>query len=330
MAIGWAVLGTGRHVMDRMAPAMSRAADTRLAAVCSRDLARTEEVAGRFGFARAYDSYEAMLKDDSVEAVYICTPNALHAEQTIQAARAGKHVLVEKPMALSRAEAEAMIEACEGRGVRLGVGFHSRHHPAQQEARRLVSEGKLGKAFFFQGNWIAPSPSRDGWWQDPGMIGAYIMMARGVHLIDLICYLSGREPESVSMMTDGQREDRPLEETAVATLRLGDDVFGSFVASRRVGGARNSYTVCGLEGHLQAVGTIGPNPNGTLRVVAAESAAETEYHAKNPFQQEVEAFNQAIREGTTPNASGLDGLRVVRITEALLESARSGKNVAVK
>lgn len=329
MAIGWAIVGTGFHARERMAPAMSRAEGTALAAVCSRDLARAKEFAARFGFARYYDSYEALLADDAVEAVYICTPNSLHAEQTVQAARAGKHVLVEKPMALSVRDAECMVEECEKAGVRLGVGFHLRHHPAHPEARRVIAEGRLGSPFMFHARWVEASERRSGWWDDPTMIGAYITMARVVHLIDLVCYLSGREPTAVSMMTDGQRSDRPLEENAVAILRLGDGVFGSLLATRHAASAQNGFAVYGTAGCLQAEGTVGPDPTGTLRVVTGDVVAESRYHAKSPFQEEIEAFNRAVQEGTAPSASGYDGLRVVRVTEALLRSAREGVVVPV-
>src|SRR5512146_1808318 len=133
MAVGWGVLGTGSHV-HRIIPSLRAAEGSALSAICSRDLTRAQEMATECGFARAYDSYQAMLGDDSVEAVYICTPNALHAQHAIQAAQAGKHVLVEKPMTLTSPDAEAMIEACEAANVRLGVGFHLRHHTAQKDA----------------------------------------------------------------------------------------------------------------------------------------------------------------------------------------------------
>ena len=327
MAVGWAVVGTGDHLQRRMAPALSRAADTRLAAVYSREAARAEETAERFGFARAYDSYAALLKDDAVDAVYICTPNSLHAEQTVQAARAGKHVLVEKPMALTRGDAEAMVEACEVADVRLGVGFHLRHHPAHREARRLIAEGHLGEPVLLDAKFIAASPRRDGWWQNPAMIGAYIMMARGVHLLDLICYLSAREPETVLLMSDGQRPERPLEETAVATLRLGEGTFATAFAARATAGAPNAFSVYGTRGMLQGIGTIGPEATGTLRVSTGSTEGEVAYHGKDPFQEEIEAFNRAVHERRSPEASGRDGLRVVRITEALLESARTGQTV---
>jgi len=329
MALGWGIVGTGNHVTNWMAPALSRAADTKLAAICSRELTRAQAVAERFGFARAYDSYEQFLRDETVEVVYICTPNALHADQAIRAAKAGKHVLVEKPMALTRTEGEAMIEACEVAGVRLGVGFHLRHHPAQRDARELIQSGQLGKAFLFDACWVVASARRTGWWEDPQMVGAYVLMARGVHLMDLIYYLSGREPESVTMMSDGQRPDRPLEETAVATLRLGEDILATLAASRHAAGTQNSFSVYGTGGSLQCLGTIGPHPTGILRWVTAASTTETSYNAKDPYQEEIEAFNRAVRQGAVPSASGLDGLRVVRITEAALESARTGRAISI-
>jgi 1,5-anhydro-D-fructose reductase (1,5-anhydro-D-mannitol-forming) len=314
-------------VIGRMAPALTRAEGTRLAAVCSRDLARAEEVARQFGFARAYDSYQQLLSDDGVDAVYICTPNSLHAEQTIAAARAGKHVLVEKPMALSVAEAEAMVEACDAAGVRLGLGFHLRHHPAHHEVRGLIADGSLGDILLYDARWIVASPRRDGWWQDPSMIGAYIFMARGVHLVDFVSFLSGREPVEATMITDAQGAGRPLEETAVATVRMDDNSIATLVAARGVAGAENSFAVYGTAGNVQGVGTIGPVARGTVAIASQRPRTETRYDGPDPFQAEIEAFNRSVNEGTAPSASGLDGLRVVRVTEALLESARTARTV---
>lgn len=329
MALRWGVVGTGKHVTDRMAPALCRAADTQLAAICSRDLARAQSLAERFSFARAYDSYDSLLRDETVDVVYICTPNALHAEQTIQAARAGKHILVEKPMALNQADAKAMVEACEAAGVRLGVGFHLRHHPAHRDARDLIMQGRLGKAFLLEMRWIVASPPRTGWWEDPQMVGAYALMARGVHLMDLAYYLSGREVMSVTMMSDGQRPDRPLEETAIATLRLGEDIFATLAVSRQARGAQNGFTFYGTQASVQCLGTISTQPTGTLRVMTESSGTETGYQATDPYQEEIQAFNRSVQQGTLPDASGLDGLRVVRITEALVESARLGRTVTI-
>ncbi|MGI5837777.1 MAG: Gfo/Idh/MocA family protein [Chloroflexota bacterium] len=329
VTINWAVVGTGSHVIKRMAPALSRVKDVRLVAICSRDLDRAQQVADQFGFAKAYDSYERMLQDDSVDVVYICTPNALHAQQTIEAARAGKHVLVEKPMALSIAEAEAMIEECDAHGVCLGIGFHLRHHPAHQETFRLISDKAIGHLVLIQAHWIATSPRAEGWWQNPSMVGAYITMARGVHLMDLAFFLSGREPRKVTMMSDGQRADRELEDTTVATISLDNDIFVSLVASRLAGHTRNSFHVYGTEGWIRGDGTIGHAPTGTLDVTTSTSVVHMDFQAKCLLEAEVEAFNDAVLRGTSQTASGVDGLRVIRVTEALLESARSGRTIAL-
>jgi 1,5-anhydro-D-fructose reductase (1,5-anhydro-D-mannitol-forming) len=329
MTLGWAMVGTGWHVRDRMAPAARRAANTRLAAVGSRDLARARGYAADFGFARAYDDYSELLADDEVDVVYLATPNHLHERQTIQAAQAGKHVLVEKPMALTSASAEAMVEACRSCGVKLGVGFHLRHHPAHVEIRRLLNAGVLGRPVVFRMEWVKVNPLRDGWWRDPEQVGAYISMARGVHLLDLICFLAGQQPLEVTAMTDGQREDRPLEETALAILRLPQDVFGTLVASRLFPHSQNSLAVYGSEGRALAYDTIGTDQGGSVEISTSHETHQMTYQACDPYQAEIEAFNRSISENLEPNASGVDGLIVVRITEALLESARTGRAVAV-
>jgi predicted dehydrogenase len=328
MTIGWAVVGTGLQVRDRIAPALSLVGGARLAAVCSRDLQRAQELAGRFPPAKAYDSYEAMLEDESVDAVFLGTPNSLHAEQTVRAALAGKHVLVEKPMALTAAEAESMIETCAARGVRLGVGFQLRHHPAHRAARQAIAQERLGKVFMVDARWPVAGGKREGWWMDPAMTGAYVMMARGVHLLDLVCYFLDGEPLSVSMMSDGQRPDRPLEETAVATLRFGDDVFATLMVTRFGASAPNGFSVYGTRGFLHGAETFGPS--GTLRSVVSGATDETTFEPRNPYLGQIEDFNLAVQTGREPEVSGIDGLRVVRITEALLESARTGRTVRVK
>lgn len=329
MALGWAMVGTGAHLRDRMAPAARRARDTRLVAVCSRQLARAQEYAREFGFETAYDDLSAALDDDRVDVVYLATPNHLHATQVIEAARAGKHVLVEKPMALTANDAEAMVEACREADVRLGVGFHMRHHPAHVEARRLVREGYLGDLIMLDVQWVRMNEAREGWWQDPKQVGAYVTMARGVHLMDLLGFLTGEQPVEAVALTDGQRADRPLEETIIATLRFPGDRFGRLTASRLFPDAENLLSMYGTGGRLQTVGTVGIDPHGSLTLFTSPETRSVTYAGQDLYQAEIEAFNEAVKERSDPAASGVDGLNVVRITEALLQSARTGRAVAI-
>jgi 1,5-anhydro-D-fructose reductase (1,5-anhydro-D-mannitol-forming) len=153
MAIGWALVSPGKHANSLVAPAISRAEDTQLVAVCSRDQARAEAFAAKHGAQVAYTSLEALVADTRVDVVFIAAPNFLHAPYTTIAAQAGKHVLVEKPMAVRVDEAVEMVRTCRAHGVKLGVGFHLRHHPGHQEARRLIGEGVLGTITLVQAQW---------------------------------------------------------------------------------------------------------------------------------------------------------------------------------
>jgi predicted dehydrogenase len=144
MAMGWALVSPGKHADSLVAPAISIAEDTQLVAVCSRDQARADAFAAKHGAQAAYTSLEDLVADARVDAVFIASPNFLHAPYTTIAAQAGKHVLVEKPMAVRVDEAVEMVRTCRAHDVKLGVGFHMRYHPGHQEARRLIGEGVLG------------------------------------------------------------------------------------------------------------------------------------------------------------------------------------------
>ena len=144
MSIGWAIISAGDYADSRGAPGINQADGAELVAVHSRDQGRSEAFAEKHGAIIAYTSVEDVLSDSRIDAVYITSPNHLHAQYTTMAANAGKHVLVEKPLSLNMAEGVEVLQVCRDRGVKLGVGLHLRHHPGHIETRGLVSEGTLG------------------------------------------------------------------------------------------------------------------------------------------------------------------------------------------
>src|SRR5262249_19867359 len=178
----------------------------------------------------AYCDLLALLRDTRVEAVFIASPNALHASQTLAAARAGKHVLVEKPMATTLGDAGAIGRACPDAGGKLGGGYRLREQPGHGETQRLISQGVLGTVALAQGQWgfgvrgQGAPPPRSGlrqWWDDPELIGgASTMMGTGVHVIDLLRFVLGQEVTEVAALTDGQTATRPLERVGTMELRL--------------------------------------------------------------------------------------------------------------
>src|SRR5262245_59140778 len=176
MAFGWGIVSTGRHPDVKVAPAMSAAAGGELAAVYSRDQGRADAFAERHGTRAAYAKLDELLADSRVDGVFVCSPNALHAAHVIQVAQAGKHVLCEKPMATTIADGARMVQVCRSAGVRFGVAFNLRHHPAHTRAREIVASGALGRVVVAQGQWAFGVRGRDGspprnelnqWWDAP-------------------------------------------------------------------------------------------------------------------------------------------------------------------
>ena len=348
MAIGWALVSLGSHAETFFAPALAGAEGAQLVAVYSQDQARAEAFAATHGAHAAYTSLETLLADARVDVVWIASPNFLHAPYTIQAARAGKHVLVEKPMAISVAEAMDMVQTCQAHGVKLGVGFHLRHHPGHQEAHRLIQEGLLGTMTLVQAQWgggmrgqteISPtrlmdmrSGERSAWWGMPERIGgAFAMMASGVHCVDLLCFLLNQHVVEVAALTDGQTPERPLERVATMCLRFSGGTIGTVCCGFKMPDTKNDAILYGSHGRIVLDHSLWITFRGALEVVS-ETVNTTVAYPEDQlalYTRQVEAFNHAIQHDEEPSASGRDGLHVVQVTMAMIESASTGRTVKI-
>ena len=294
MAFGWGIVSTGLHPENKIAPAINAAADAELVAVCSRDQARADAFAERHSARAAYNSLDKLLADSRVDGVFISSPNSLHAAQAIQAAEAGKHVLCEKPMTTTLADAVAMVRACRQRGVKLGVGFELRHNPGHVLARNLVADGALGRVTLAQGQWGFGSrgqetfPPREGlrqWWDDPDAIGgASTMMGTGVHVMDLLRFVLGQEIVEVAAITDGQTSERPLEQIATLALRFSGGVLGTLVCGRLLPDTRNDLALYGINGRFTSRETIWEARKGDIEVVSDTVNRTESYPGRLPRQ----------------------------------------------
>lgn len=336
---GWAIITAGTHADLKVAPALKATPDAALVAVYSRDQGRAEAFAEKHGAHAAYSDLDALLRDPRVEAVFIASPNALHAAQTLAAARAGKHVLVEKPMATTLADAVAMVRACRDAGVKLGVGYHLRQHPGHRETRRLIAQGVLGPVALAQGQWgfgvrgQDRPPPRSGlrqWWDDPELMGgASTMMGTGVHVIDLLRFVLGQEVVEVAALTDGQTAEHPLEQLVTMVLRFDHGTLATMCCGRRLPDSRNDLTVYGSLGRITVRAALWEARQGALEVTS-ETVQKSAVYPLQPlanFIDEITDFQRALREDREPAATGLDGLRVVQVTLAMIESARHGRTV---
>lgn len=342
MAFGWGIVSTGLHPENKIAPAINAAADAELVAVYSRDQGRADAFAERHRAKSAYSSLENMLADSRVDAVFISSPNSLHAAQAIQAAEAGKHVLCEKPMTTTLEDALAMVRACRDQGVKLGVGFELRHNPGHILARNLVSDGALGRISLAQGQWGFGTrgqetfPPREGlrqWWDDPDAIGgASTLMGTGVHVMDLLRFVLGQEIVEVAAITDGQTAERPLEQIATLALRFTGGALGTLVCGRLLPDTRNDLAVYGIHGRITTRETVWEAQKGDIEIVS-DTVNRSESYPDNylgNFIAQTEDFQRAVSEDGEPAATGVDGLRVVEVTLAAIESARTGRSVKVQ
>ena len=343
MPIGWAIVSPGHYPETTFAPSIRAADDAELVAVCSRDMGRAQAFAERHGASAAYDSVEELVKDPRVDVVYIASPNNLHSPYTQTAARAGKHVLCEKPMALTPDAAADMIRACRANGVKLGLGFESVHHPGYQKSRQMVKDGVVGTVSLAQAQWaggtrgVLEPPARSGglneWWETPELVGgASAMMGQGVHAVNALRYLLDDEVVEVAAMTDGQRTDKALEHLATILLRFDGGAIGMAVCGRKMPDMKADAVVYGSDGRIVLENTMGIPLQGKLEVVSetVNSVEEWETDPLGTTREQVEAFNRAIRQDTKPYSSGVDGLRVVEVTVAVIESATTGRTVQVQ
>jgi len=331
MTIGWAMIGTGR-VHRWLAPAIKAAEDTRLVAVLSRDKTRAEVFAEKQGIPMAYDSLNELLDNPEINVVYIASPNGLHAEQTIKAAQAGKHVLCEKPMAPTTAECRSMIEACQKQGVKLGIALQFRQHPAHLKMREIVASGELGQMVFANAQLEIPPIPTPRWYYDPSMAGGGVMYMSGVHRLDLLRFILGGEIEEVSAFIGGQTPEQPFEDMVVAMLRFDNGAFGAVHFSLNIPHGTNNLEVHGSQASLFGLETMNQwwgGGGGELLLKKKDTTVKYEFKETDLYKDEIEDFNRCIREGGEPLATGLDGLRAAEISIAMFESGRQGKSIRI-
>src|SRR5438270_6070203 len=256
MTARWAFVGAGRHAELWMIPAMAASSNATLIGGWGQHVDKAPAPADRYGIPTTYASLEELLSDTDVDAVYVSTPNYLHAQHSVAALRAGKHVLCEKPMATSVAEAREMTQAAEVAGRQLGLGFHLRHHQLVGEARAHLEAGRIGEVLYATGHFnltSSPPPrlsiAHSAWKSDPDkMGGAGALMGVGVHVLDAVRYLVNSEVRTVSAMSSGQTPQRPLESFGQVLLEFDSGAHAHVLYGGRFPLAKNDLWIYGERG----------------------------------------------------------------------------------
>jgi 1,5-anhydro-D-fructose reductase (1,5-anhydro-D-mannitol-forming) len=328
---GWGLIGTGRIAEDRILPGINAFAGNKLAGIVSRDAAKAERLAAKFGAQRAYTSYAEMLRSPDITVVAIHTPNALHAEEVIAAARAGKHVFCDKPMTTTVADAERVLRECEKAGVKVGLNFHNRFMPSFIETKRIVESGEIGEVLLVQveaSGGPNPASVRAGWRVDPAIAGLGATMSIGVHVYDIFRFILASEIVNVTACFDTPRG--VMEKTNLSIFRFANGVMAQMNANQTTPNPHNDFVIYGTKGRITGRGVTRSRISGTLEVLTNDGKRRiTEFPAIDAHAASVAAFSQTLLEGREPSPSGIDGLRSVQLTEAMARSAWDGMHVEI-
>ncbi len=324
MTLRLAVIGCGTVARRTHLPALKQCEDVDVVAFASRTPASAEAAATEWGGGVVIDDWRDVVTRDDVDAVDVCSPNYAHREQAVAAARAGKHVLVEKPMAHKLSDADEMINAAREAGVVLHVAHNMRHVAAVVAARDAVA--RVGKivgvrhAFGHSGpqDW-APDAT---WFFDPEQSGGGALIDLGIHSMDLVRFVTGLEPTHVSAMLTG---DGATEDSAMTTLRLENGATGFVHTSWVARPAPDfAFAVFGTEGTLHLTFTSPltfRSATGEKEEIALPSVASS------PGSEFVRAVRGEEPAGPVPPATGEDGRAALAIVSAAYESARTGRTM---
>jgi len=342
--VKWGVIGSGGIARRRTIPeGILKADNAELSVVFDINSQVNAEVAKESG-AKEAGSIDALL-DADIDAVYIATPAGLHSGQVQTCAKAVKHILCEKPLGMTVAEAKAMIETCRQKAVKLGCALMMRFVAQHAEALKLIREGRLGKPIYARAQLSCWYPPIEGAWrQDPATGGGGALIDMGGHCVDLLEMFFGKVVR-VSCFINNTVHDYKSEDSTVATLFFENGALASVDTFFCIpdNSSKNALELYGSKGSILARGTIGQGPAGEM--VAFLEQEGQDYEAQqarteaqgmiiapepvNTYQAEIEEFSQAIIEDREPLIGAELGLRNQKILAACYESARSGKVVEV-
>ena len=318
----WAIVGLGKHGKV-LAEAMKSAGQELVAVVGG------EEHAKPFlsGPVKRFDALPAALEGAAFDAICITSPNFRHEQEAIESLEAGKHVLLEKPIALSMEEAKSIEAAAKKSGKVCMIDFHLRQHPAVERAKEIIGGGSLGEIVSIDMRWsvgtrlgVLPHlPKTMQWRDDPKLAGGGAIMARGVHLFDLLRFLSGSEVVEVCAQSDAT--EHTVDRTIVGLFRLKNGTIATVQTSKKLVGARNGVEVAGTKGSIWL--DIFGSGNGTLCITDADGAKEESFPASNLYASVFKAFTLALENKPNVGATLYDGLASVAITEAFQKSVQT-------
>lgn len=330
---GWAIVGLSKLVMDEVLPAFNLCKHAKLVALVSGDDEKATDVAKQYDLHEKaiynYDNFDEIKDNDEIDIVYIVLPNSQHKEFTVRAARAGKHVLCEKPMATSADDAQAMIDACRKANKKLMIAYRIQYEPKNRRMMQWVRNEKFGRVRLLEGFNGMNVDDPEQWRLKKSLSGGGPLVDVGVYCINTFRFLLGEEPESVFAMsyaTPGDERFEEVEESIMFQLRFPSGVIANAGTSYSVH-ASSRYR-CLADKNVW-FGMDPAFPYNDLKIQLSEGAPneESEVHEQNQFALQLDHMSLCVINNETPYTPGEEGLQDQKIIEAIYKSAREGKIV---
>ena len=344
MKIKWGVIGCGGIADRRTIPGMMLAENVELIAVMDANRQAAEKVKEKYGAKYAFDSVEDILAVDEIQAVYIASPVFCHKEQALAAAKAKKHILLEKPMALTVEESREIAECCEQEGVKLGIGLMMRFHSYHQEMKKLIAQGKLGSIVSMRAQLTCWYPDIPGnWRQNKELSGGGALMDMGIHCIDLLQYITGLRAKEVTGFTETQTFHYNADDSAAIVMRMENGALAMVDANFNIpdAAAKCRMEIYGTKGSIMAEGTISQIEGGDVSILISDDSlgydaaqnrdtlaeVKLEVPLGNMYTKEVESFGRAIENDTEPEVTSADAIALQTIVECAYRAGESGRTV---
>ncbi|WP_234414386.1 Gfo/Idh/MocA family protein [Paenibacillus sp. CAA11] len=324
----WGILGCANIAESSIMPAIRDSSSGMIEAVASRELGKSQRLAKKFRVGKAYSSYEELLSDPAVDAVYVPLPNHLHKEWVILAAKAGKHILCEKPMALHASEAAEMVEAASKAGVVLAEAFMYRHHPLMWEIKERIMSGDLGSLRVIRGVFTCNSAEDVSNIRFRREYGGGVLYDLGGYPLSAARFFTGAEPQAVTVHAQYSHEHDGVEMTAAGLLEFPGGVSCCFDVSLWAE-ERRCLEIVGSKGRIEIPFAFSGKAQSGYRWIrnGVELVFEEEHH--NSYLLQIEDFGASVLQGRSPKFSALDAVNNAMLLEACHTAAEQQQRVVM-
>ena len=337
MKTNWGIIGAGRFADNVFVPAIKQSADSRLAAVMARDKKKAEEFALKHEVPKFYNSAEALCNDPEVDAVYIASPTFLHPKHTVLAARCGKQILCEKPMAPSLEECDQMIAAAKENNVTLMIGHNMRFHKIHQKVKEMIADGLVGTVGIARAEIITSFKKNQGdkFTTDQFRLnreigGGGVLFDMGIHAIDALRYVLDDDVEQISAFSQNLFIECKGEDTVSAVLKFKKGAHGTVTTSGALPHARNGIEIYGDKGAIVTDGSVWIFVrSGEIKVFTDDKWESRTAETNNCYLAEVEHFLQCVAEKKAPDVTGEEARKNIQVVLAAYRSMDEGRTVQI-